>query len=686
MNLSALQHSAFLQSLGWAIANSLWQTGALWVVYHIVNGIHKNTSARFKNNLSTILLFSSFVWFCISLFNKYSILGTLKILEKHQHSDTRLVNTANQAWQGILIKFYFVLPYLSIAYLLLLLLLAARLIKSYHFTYFIKNNGLQKPDVEWKLFTEKVARHMGIAKKVTLWISQHIDVPATIGFLKPVILIPLSSVNQLTEDQMEAIILHELSHIKRNDYLLNMFISIIETLLFFNPFVVLLTKIIKRERENCCDDIVIQYQYDRHSYASALLSLEQSRNINMHLALTATTGKKQLLHRIKRIMEIKSNTNFNYGQKLAVLILITGIFCSIAWLSASNNEKKNIHSQKIIANNLSINKINKAERKESYSELKNNRVVKANENIKIKREIKAENITTYQPDDKKQNDNEDFSTEEIKKDFVENNLEKNNFSQYKSFNNIPVPDPSLFFTNENAFLPAAKYLQINREIWQKMKDVINAQKVRWELGKKHFAVDFNLDKLQDEIKRSLNNVQWDIPEKRISKTTSGKKANSTVEIKNNGFEELNAEHEQKILKSMQRNLSSANSRSYSMADSIIHREIILLNRHLSRTSEINSNLFRIAPEEKKVRIQRPQGFTYNISTETNSDKIIIPDAPNTKSENNFTIAFRQGVIVISGNRKLILCDNNKTIIQAKTKKITATDPNETLMKIHISDL
>ena len=133
---------------------------------------------------------------------------------------------------------------------------------------------------------------------------------------------------------MEAIILHEISHIKRNDYLVNLFVSLIETILFFNPFVVLLGKIIKKERENCCDDFVLQYQYDRHSYASALLVLEQSREQQFRLALTATSGRKQLLFRIKRIMEVKnSNDGLNYGQKLLALLLSTGIICSIAWLT-----------------------------------------------------------------------------------------------------------------------------------------------------------------------------------------------------------------------------------------------------------------------------------------------------------------------------------------------------------------
>ena len=111
--------------------------------------------------------------------------------------------------------------------------------------------------------------------------------------------------------------------------------------MFFNPFVVLLSNIIKRERENCCDDFVLQYRYDPHSYASALLRLEQSRMSKLKLAIGAVSGKKQLLSRIKRITNCQVvSRQFNYGQKMIALLLVTAIICSVAWLSPK--EKKSV--------------------------------------------------------------------------------------------------------------------------------------------------------------------------------------------------------------------------------------------------------------------------------------------------------------------------------------------------------
>ena len=169
------------------------------------------------------------------------------------------------------------LPYLSVAYIFLLLFLMAKLFTAYRHVHYIAHKNLLNPPAALDLFASQVSLQMEIPKKIKIWISNHIEVPATIGFIKPVILIPFASLNHLTVHQLEAVILHELSHIKRNDYFINLLISIIETILFFNPFIALFIKIIKSERENCCDDFVLQYRYDPHSYASALLRLEQSR-------------------------------------------------------------------------------------------------------------------------------------------------------------------------------------------------------------------------------------------------------------------------------------------------------------------------------------------------------------------------------------------------------------------------
>ena len=342
MDLATLQHSVFLYALGSAILSSLWQAFILWFLYETINVFYKTATSGFKNKLSTLLMFTAFAWFVSSFIGRLSP----DAKEIGSISSAIAAGTSLQASlsESILQRILFygerVLPYLSVSYIFLLIFLMLKLFSAYRYVYFIANKKLIVPPLKMQDFASKVAASIKIVKNIKVWLSDHVDVPATIGFIKPVILIPVASVNNLSSDQLEAIILHELSHIKRNDYLVNLFVSVIETILFFNPFILLLSKALKRERENCCDDFVIQYRYDPHSYASALLSLEQSRRSNLQLSVAAVSGKKQLLMRIKRITNNKTAPNqFNYGQKLFALVVITGVICSIGWLSPQQKTK-----------------------------------------------------------------------------------------------------------------------------------------------------------------------------------------------------------------------------------------------------------------------------------------------------------------------------------------------------------
>lgn len=365
--MPAFQNSPFLMALGWAIANSIWQSGLLWAVYQCTAGFNSKLSAKHKNGLSTGLVFISFVWFIYTLVVK---LISVKPATELNYSQTDVFYQAPLAggydFQNLFSALKFSLPYFSVAYIILLCILFIKFFKAYKSSVFIRKYGIVPASAEWLDFTSKAAFKIRISRKVSIWFSTYINVPATVGFLKPIILIPLASINQLSTEQLEAIILHELAHIQRNDYLLNIIISVIETILFFNPFIVLLVKILKRERENCCDDLVIHYKYDRHSYASALVSIEKTRLNSYPLAMSATSGKNQLLSRVKRIVDNGKEINsFNYGQKLLTLLAITAIIISISWVYPNHQVNNTVTRTVAIASKTSPQKINNSRPKDS---------------------------------------------------------------------------------------------------------------------------------------------------------------------------------------------------------------------------------------------------------------------------------------------------------------------------------
>ena len=186
---------------------------------------------------------------------------------------------------------------------------------------------------------EVLKNQLGISKELTLNLSDKILIPFTVGFLKPVILLPLSMINQLTTEQTEAILLHELAHIKRHDYLMNIIQRMIEIMLFFNPAIWLLADDIKKEREFCCDDLVLRNVDNPSDYARALALLEENR-INMNNLAMAVTGyrKFNLFHRIQRLTNMK-NLQSNPKHQLLAILAIFVISLSLAWAMPADSIK-----------------------------------------------------------------------------------------------------------------------------------------------------------------------------------------------------------------------------------------------------------------------------------------------------------------------------------------------------------
>jgi hypothetical protein len=170
-----------------------------------------------------------------------------------------------------------------------------------------------------------------IERKVGIQISHAINVPATLGFMKPIILLPVASINHLSISQVESIIMHELAHIKRHDYLVNILVSLVETILFFNPFAHLLSKQVRKECELCCDDAVLNHQKDPGQYAYALLLLERTRQ-QFALAVAATGSEGQLLGRVKRILK-QPEQKVRYRNRLLALVLVAGMIMGLTLLS-----------------------------------------------------------------------------------------------------------------------------------------------------------------------------------------------------------------------------------------------------------------------------------------------------------------------------------------------------------------
>jgi beta-lactamase regulating signal transducer with metallopeptidase domain len=154
---------------------------------------------------------------------------------------------------------------------------------------------------EWQQILDRLIERMQVSRRVRLLPTNRVDSPSVIGWLRPVILAPVGVLSGLAPQQVEALLAHELAHVRRHDYLVNVLQGIAESLLFYHPAVWWISNQIRTEREHCCDDLAVEASGDVLVYARALTALESMRPTHFKAALSANDGS--LLRRIQRLAD-----------------------------------------------------------------------------------------------------------------------------------------------------------------------------------------------------------------------------------------------------------------------------------------------------------------------------------------------------------------------------------------------
>jgi bla regulator protein BlaR1 len=322
--------SNLTKAIGWSILHSLWQGAIIYIVLFMVLVSWPKMTSRLKHNLSfaaLLLIFTSFAITFLTLFDLPSTGSSRVELSQITYYDfiqfSKLSNFKTEAYFPVVVGIYLT----GIVVQLIVLL------SSYFKLKDLKQASTLAVPTEWNTIFKLTLSQLKINKTVKFYLSPKVNVPLVVGFLKPVVLFPVALATQLDIKQVEAILIHELSHIRRNDYLINLVKTCIETLLFFNPFVWLTTKFIHIEREHACDDLVVNFTGTPITYAHALLKLELLKDKNTPALSLAATGKNQHLYqRIKRITDMKTNY-INFKQQFFILSLTIATIISLAWIN-----------------------------------------------------------------------------------------------------------------------------------------------------------------------------------------------------------------------------------------------------------------------------------------------------------------------------------------------------------------
>jgi len=192
------------------------------------------------------------------------------------------------------------LPWITPAWLAGVLLFNLRQVTSCVAARRMRRRGTCPAADAWQNRLNVIQSRLQIARPVMLLESSLTLFPLVVGHMRPAILMPLGVLTGLTTEQVELILMHELAHIRRRDYLINMLQTVVEGCMFYNPGVWWVSKTIRIEREHCCDDTVVNATDSAHAYAAALTALEENRSSRAHLAIAATGG--HLMKRIRRIL------------------------------------------------------------------------------------------------------------------------------------------------------------------------------------------------------------------------------------------------------------------------------------------------------------------------------------------------------------------------------------------------
>ncbi|WP_118951106.1 M56 family metallopeptidase [Taibaiella helva] len=362
MNGIAGFQQPLMQALGLAVLHSIWQGMLLFCLLKPALGMISERRAVLRYRITycaLVLLFGLFLYDFVSEWRLSMALQELSMQMYHTPEPPATVTAVS--WQDSLLISYVTLfrrytPVLALLYASGLLLLSFKLIRELLQVRYLRRQVMLPESLLQERFLE-LKEQTGIRRTVTLGLSQQVQVPLMLGHLKPMILLPLSLVTRLDAQQLEAILLHELAHIRRHDYLWNILQMVMETLLFFNPVTWWLSSVIREEREHCCDDYVLKSTQKSLPYARALLALEEYRLARYTAVMQATGNKKNsLLNRIKRMTAMKQPKE--KSQKIlatvTIVVLLAAMACFATAFGQDNKEKK---SKKSLTKAYSKNKI-----------------------------------------------------------------------------------------------------------------------------------------------------------------------------------------------------------------------------------------------------------------------------------------------------------------------------------------
>ncbi|MCX2744373.1 M48 family metalloprotease [Mangrovivirga sp. M17] len=324
-------YNRIIEATGWTLVHALWQFMLIGILFLLIKPLVKN-KPKVMYWLTFGALLGGLGWSVQTFIMHWNELGAASNLSMGMlDNQVEYLITMNDPgvvnfWEGLSGRIKPFLPELVIVWSTGALLLGFRLIGSYAYLRILKNKATELVDSQWNEVLDKLKKSLNINKDVRILKSAAIYGPMVMGHLKPVILIPVGLATGLPTQQVEAILAHELAHIKRSDYLVNFVQSLVEVIFFYHPMVWYMSDVLRHEREVCCDTVALNYQPSTIQYAKLLTKLEEYA-INQQSPAMQLGGqsKHSLLLRIQRIVQPKMQKKTMKDKIIPLVILIVAV-------------------------------------------------------------------------------------------------------------------------------------------------------------------------------------------------------------------------------------------------------------------------------------------------------------------------------------------------------------------------
>ncbi|MEZ5472944.1 MAG: M56 family metallopeptidase [Marinicella sp.] len=333
-----------ITTIGWSLIHFLWQGTLITLVYWLITRSIKSIHAKYWTGISLVI-----VSLCIPIinsfrFNEITITPELTAFAPKNVVSYQLLNAEN--------LFYYLietaLPYFVMMWGLTVMFLSFRVFKSWLALANIKHECDPKVSSQLKQFVKNIAIKLDLPTIPMLKVSKDVLVPAAYGVFKPTILLPLSLIGKIPTEQLEAIIKHELCHLKRNDFIHNIIQLCADILLFFHPGIRWMNNDIRHIREQCCDQMVLAQQTEAITYAKALTNIATFTNqLNLKHSVHLGINDGMLLNRVKFLLQNKSSqSSLILFMPIIMLVLLT-MFLLQPKLNEAENFKTSTINQSI---------------------------------------------------------------------------------------------------------------------------------------------------------------------------------------------------------------------------------------------------------------------------------------------------------------------------------------------------